>query len=63
VITLVRKQALLPDYLTKTLDTYIAMLKSGLPELRNNAGGHGEAPSLFLPTSPRILSTYRSLTS
>jgi hypothetical protein len=23
---------------------YIATLKSGLPEVRNNAGGHGEAP-------------------
>jgi len=45
LITLVRKQGLFPDYLTKTFDTYISMLKSGLPEVRNNAGGHGEAPN------------------
>lgn len=44
LVTAVRNQGLLPNYLDNGLDTYIAMLKTGLPGVRNNAGGHGEAP-------------------
>jgi hypothetical protein len=44
LITVVRNNGLLPTYLDKSLDTFVAMLKSGLPEVRNNAGGHGVAP-------------------
>jgi Domain of unknown function (DUF7014)/AbiJ N-terminal domain 4/HEPN domain len=45
LITTVRKHGLFPDYLNKGLDAYIAMLKTGLPGVRNNAGGHGDEPS------------------
>lgn len=45
LIKTVHQRGLFPDYLDKSLQTYIAMMKSGLPEVRNNAGGHGASPS------------------
>ena len=45
LIKLVRAKGLFPDYLGNGFDSYIAMLKTGLPEIRNNAGGHGEGPA------------------
>jgi hypothetical protein len=56
LITVVRKNGLFPTYLSKVFDTYIAMLKSGLPEVRNNAGGHGESPDA--PPVPRYIAAY-----
>lgn len=44
LVTAIRNRGLFPDYLTKGFDAYVAMLKTGLPDLRNNAGGHGAAP-------------------
>ena len=46
LITAVRAHGLFPDYLDKSFDTYVAMLKTGLPGVRNNAGGHGDAPNV-----------------
>jgi len=45
LIKLVRAKKLFPDYLDAGFDTYIAMLKTGLPGVRNNAGGHGSSPN------------------
>lgn len=45
LVTTVRNCGLFPAYLDKSFDTYVAMLKTGLPGVRNNAGGHGEEPS------------------
>jgi hypothetical protein len=45
LIKTVRAKGLFPDYLGNGFDSYIAMMKTGLPEIRNNAGGHGEVPS------------------
>jgi AbiJ-like protein/uncharacterized protein DUF7014/HEPN domain-containing protein len=45
LIKLVRAKNLFPDYLDAGFDTFIAMLKTGLPGIRNNAGGHGAAPA------------------
>lgn len=34
-----------PEYSVKSIDQLLSVLSSGLPEVRNNAGGHGEATS------------------
>ena len=44
LIKVLRSKNLFPNYLGNGFDSYVAMLKTGLPELRNNAGGHGEHP-------------------
>lgn len=56
LITTVRKKGLLPAYLDEGLNTYVAMMKTGLPGVRNNAGGHGEDPEA--PTVPIYLAAY-----
>ena len=45
LVTVCRSNGLFPDYLDAGLTTYISMLKTGLPGVRNNAGGHGAAPT------------------
>lgn len=45
LVKIVRANGLFPEYLDKGFDTYINMLRTGLPELRNNAGGHGASPN------------------
>ena len=42
LLKVVRNEKLLPDYLDRSFDQLIATLKSGLPEVRNKAGGHGQ---------------------
>lgn len=42
LIKILRKNHLWPDFLDGSFDQLIATLSSGLPQLRNNAGGHGE---------------------
>jgi hypothetical protein len=44
LVKAVRQHGLFPTHLDNAFDSYIAMMKSGLPEVRNNAGGHGPAP-------------------
>jgi hypothetical protein len=44
LITKVRNEGLFTHDFDKSFDAYIAMLKAGLPTIRNNAGGHGEGP-------------------
>lgn len=39
-----RKHGLFPAHLDNAFDSYVAMMKSGLPDIRNNAGGHGPVP-------------------
>ena len=56
LVSVVRGNGLFPDYLAKGFDTYIAMMKTGLPAVRNNAGGHGEAPEA-LPV-PSYIAAY-----
>jgi hypothetical protein len=56
LIKVVRTNGLFPDYLDKTFDTYIATMKSGLPGVRNSAGGHGGAPGD--PKVPNYLAAY-----
>jgi hypothetical protein len=47
LIKIIRGNGLLPNYLDKSFDQLIATLKSGLPKVRNQAGGHGQG------TTPR----------
>lgn len=42
LLKLVRKHGLLPDYLDNSFDQLAATLKSGLPEVRNTEGAHGQ---------------------
>jgi hypothetical protein len=56
LIKVVRKGGLFPEYLDAGFDTFVAMLKTGLPDIRNNAGGHGEAP--LTPPVPSYIASY-----
>ena len=42
LVTLVTNNALFTHDFDRTFSTYVAMLKAGLPAVRNDAGGHGE---------------------
>jgi hypothetical protein len=42
LIKIIRRNRLLPDYLDNSFDQLIAILQSGLPQIRNEAGGHGQ---------------------
>ena len=44
LITVVSKSGLFTHAFDKGLSSYVAMLKTGLPEIRNNAGAHGDGP-------------------
>jgi|SRR5580700_1299694 hypothetical protein len=56
LITVVRNNGLFPNYLDRGLDSYIAALKTGLPGVRNSAGGHGAEPSE--PPVPEYIARY-----
>lgn len=45
LVTVVRNNGLFLSYLDKGFDTYIALLKTGLPGVLNSAGGHGGDPA------------------
>lgn len=44
LITTIMRNGLFPDWLEKGLTSYVAMLKTGLPTVRNEVGAHGPAP-------------------
>lgn len=62
LVTLVRNKGLFPPYLDKGLDTYVALLKTGLPGVRNSAGGHGADPAAP-PAAPYIAAHALHLTA
>ena len=41
----VRSEGIFPDYLSNSFEQLIATLKSGLPQVRNNEGSHGQGPT------------------
>jgi hypothetical protein len=43
-VKVLANNGLFPDWLGKGLTAYVAMLNTGLPTVRNNAGAHGTAP-------------------
>lgn len=51
LVTLVNNNGLFTRDFDKGLETYVAMLKTGLPTVRNNAGGHGEGLAAKAVTS------------
>lgn len=52
LVKVLRDNGLFPTYLEKSFEHLQALLKAGLPEVRNNAGGHGQGPE------PRRTPTY-----
>ena len=52
LLKIVRGNGLLPDYLDKSFDQLIATLKSGLPNVRNEEGAHGQG------ATPRVTPDY-----
>lgn len=42
LIKIIRNNGLLPEYLDNSFDQLVATLQSGLPKVRNEAGGHGQ---------------------
>ena len=56
LIKVVRKNGLFSKDFGNGLDTYISMMKTGVPTVRNKAGGHGEAPGE--PEVPPYLAAY-----
>jgi AbiJ N-terminal domain 4 len=44
LLKILRAKGLFPDYLDNSFDQLLAILKSGLPEVRNNSGSHGAGP-------------------
>ncbi|MXV43519.1 hypothetical protein GS501_00290 [Saccharibacter sp. 17.LH.SD] len=44
LIKILREKGLFPAGANRSFDTYISMLKTGVPDLRNENGGHGAAP-------------------
>ena len=42
LLKIVRDNGLLPDYLDNSFDQLTAILRSGLPQVRNSEGGHGQ---------------------
>ena len=56
LVTVVRNQGLFPSYLDKGLDTYVALLKTGLPGVCNSAGGHGDEPKA--PPVPEYIAAH-----
>ncbi len=44
LIKILRANQLFPTYLDNSFDQLVAVFKSGLPEVRNNAGSHGAGP-------------------
>ena len=42
LLNIVRKNGLLPEYLDTSFDQLVATLKTGLPKVRNEQGGHGQ---------------------
>jgi hypothetical protein len=42
LLSVLRREKLFPEYADKSLDQLLATLKSGLPAVRNESGGHGQ---------------------
>ena len=56
LLKIVRSNGLLPSYLDNSFGQLAATLKSGLPEVRNNQGAHGQGP---VPTeTPDYVAAY-----
>lgn len=42
LLKVLKEHQLFPDYLDRSLDQLLAVLKTGLPEVRSNEGSHGQ---------------------
>ncbi len=55
LVKLIRNNQLLPDYTEKSFDQLLSTLQNGLPQVRNNAGGHGKGNAA---DTPRYIAAY-----
>lgn len=56
LIKLLQEKGLFPDYLDKSFEQLLATLKSGLPQVRNNQGGHGQGKDV--QETPAYVASY-----
>lgn len=55
LIKVIRANGLFPEYLDASFDQLMAAMKSGLPTVRNKAGGHGRGNA---PETPQYIAAY-----
>ena len=55
LLKVIRANGLLPNYLDASFDQLMAAMKSGLPVVRNKAGGHGKGNG---PATPPHIAAY-----
>jgi hypothetical protein len=51
LLKVLKQNHLFPEYLGNTFDQLLAVLKTGLPEVRNNEGSHGQGWVIAVPES------------
>jgi HEPN domain-containing protein len=56
LLKIIRQQGLWPEYFDKSIDQLLATLNSALPQLRNNAGAHGQGA--IVTATPRAYVEY-----
>ena len=56
LLRVVRREGLLPEYLDNSFDQLAATLRSGLPQVRNRQGGHGQGAAPR--NTPEFVGTY-----
>lgn len=56
LLKVIRREKLLPDYLDTSFDQLYGTLQSGLPKVRNEAGGHGQGATLR--QTPEYIAAY-----
>ena len=44
LVTICLSKGLLPEWLSGSSRAFVAMMKAGVPHVRNNAGAHGSSP-------------------
>jgi hypothetical protein len=55
LVKIMRANGLLPGFTEKAFDSFVSTLKQGLPDVRNNAGGHGKGNA---PATPQYMAAY-----
>ncbi len=56
LISIIRNNGLIEDYIGASLEQFSALMKSGLPKLRNEGGAHGQGPER--KDTPDFLASY-----
>ncbi|UKJ74440.1 STM4504/CBY_0614 family protein [Azospirillum brasilense] len=56
ILNIAKNKGLFPDYLDNSFDQLISVLKSGLPKVRNEEGGHGQGKEI--KETPRHVASF-----